>query len=34
MAYLSFSYLSGKLINLRELTMVDTTTIVNLWIMK
>ena len=30
MTYLSFPYLSGKLINLRELTMVDATTIVNL----
>ena len=30
MAYLSFPYLSGKLINLRELTMDDATTIVNL----
>ena len=30
MAYLSFPYLSGKLINLRELTMYDAITIVNL----
>lgn len=30
MAYLSFPYLSGKLINLREITMDDATTIVNL----
>ena len=30
MTYLSFPYLSGKLINLRELTMDDATTIVNL----
>ena len=30
MTYLSFPYLSGKLINLRELTRVDATTTVNL----
>ena len=30
MTCLSFPYLSGKLINLRELTMDDATTIVNL----
>jgi hypothetical protein len=30
MVYLSFPYLSGKLINLRELRMNDATTIVNL----
>ena len=30
MGCLSFPYLSGRLINLREITMDDTTTIVNL----